>query len=494
MTTAKTTTSKQEGILKALALLSGKSSFEAPMPALKPTTKKAGARKGQRMVVTSAINNTPVHGKFLDMLKNYCKARGAKLMVIPLRYKNPTTQLESKAQDHDWYDPKIAPFLFDQNFADMDHQFKVLGTIKVQATAHNPLSGLDSATRGMTTIIGHPQLQMKALPTNARGPIFLTTTGSITENDFSDTKAGYKASFHHSLSAIVIEPDSKIGAAHIRQLHYHDDGIVDLDKVYTARTVKKAPRLAALVLGDEHAVFASKEVKAATFGKGGLVEQMAPKMLVRHDVLDCHAVSHHHEKNAILKYRKHIEGKDNLLDELTSTAAHIENTTPAGCESVIVSSNHNEHLGRWINEADWKKDMRNAKAYLYLMAAVMESIDHGKDADPFELFCEGKLTRARFLGRNESLMVAGIELGNHGDHGFNGSRGSRVQYAQLPDKTVIGHSHSAGIEKGCYQTGTSSILRMEYNLGPSSWTNTHCAVHANGKRQLITMIEGRHTA
>jgi hypothetical protein len=32
---------------------------------------------------------------------------------------------------------------------------------------------------------------------------------------------------------------------------------------------------------------------------------------------------------------------------------------------------------------------------------------------------------------------------------------------------------------------------LEYTAGPSSWLNTHCLLHADGKRQLIHIIDGK---
>jgi hypothetical protein len=103
-------------------------------------------------------------------------------------------------------------------------------------------------------------------------------------------------------------------------------------------------------------------------------------------------------------------------------------------------------------------------------------------------------TKVKYLRRNESFKICDIEMSHHGDYGANGSRGSRNQFANLPTKTIIGHSHSPGITAGCYQVGTSSALQLEYNQGLSSWMNTHCLVYTNGKRQLINIINGRWRA
>jgi predicted RNA-binding Zn-ribbon protein involved in translation (DUF1610 family) len=49
----------------------------------------------KRFVITAAQNATPVHGHFLEALKRYCEHNGAELVVIPLRYKNPTSRWTS---------------------------------------------------------------------------------------------------------------------------------------------------------------------------------------------------------------------------------------------------------------------------------------------------------------------------------------------------------------------------------------------------------------
>ncbi len=89
------------------------------------------------------------------------------------------------------------------------------------------------------------------------------------------------------------------------------------------------------------------------------------------------------------------------------------------------------------------------------------------------------------------MMVAGVELGMHGDRGPNGSRGSIKNLRRIGVKSIIGHSHTPGIEEGCYQVGTSTVLNLEYANGPSSWLNTHCLLYPNGKRTLVNIIDGK---
>ena len=52
----------------------------------------------------------------------------------------------------------------------------------------------------------------------------------------------------------------------------------------------------------------------------------------------------------------------------------------------------------------------------------------------------------------------------HGDKGPNGARGSIRNLRRIGIRSVIGHTHSPGIDEGCYQVGTSTRLRLEIQV------------------------------
>ena len=114
--------------------------------------------------------------------------------------------------------------------------------------------------------------------------------------------------------------------------------------------------------------------------------------------------------------------------------------------------------------------------------------------DPFAEYAREymkKWDQTTFLPRDDSYLIEGIEVGFHGDQGPNGARGNARSFARVGVRTVVGHSHSPGIYGTCYQVGTSSRLKLEYNKGPSSWLNTHCIIYPNGKRSLVSIINGK---
>ncbi len=451
-------------------------------------------KKHRRFVITSAQNNTDIDENFLKSLEMYCEFNNAALMIIPVRYR-----VQVSEKDLYSYPEEIEEYLFENNIQ-LHPNLKVMGQLKIVATAEFPLTGLNPLSKGDSLVIGHNQLQMTTLPVQQNDfPVILTTTGTISKENYSISKQGMKAEFNHSNSAVVIEIDNEI--FHLRHLNFDGEGFYDFERYYSSEGMSVLRNsIEGIVLGDEHVIFMSEGVKEATFGKdNSIIACLKPKYIIRHDVIDSYAISHHHKNNIFTKYAKWKSGKNDIRQELTEVMKHIEDTTPLYSETWIVPSNHIDHLTRWLNECDPKKEPWNALIYHQLMVEMLKRTEMADSMatypDPFEIFAQhyfkGKSTNIKFLSRRESKKLFDIEVACHGDKGTNGSYGSRLQYSQLPAKVIIGHSHSPGIEKGAYQVGTSSNLKLEYNLGPSSWLNTHCIVYKNGKRQLVNIIKGK---
>lgn len=446
-------------------------------------------------VITSAQSRTPINEDFFASLQQYIKFRDAQLIIIPVLYNNPNA---FHAPEEEVFDKRLNDHLSSQNIQ-IAKKLKVIGSLKVNACAESPLSGLDSITKGDSAIIGHNQLALKTLAVQQDDlPVVLTTTGTISEKNYSESKLGYKASFNHSMSACVVELDGD--NFHIRHLNFDGKGFYDFEWYFDKNGFTLYDGIDVLVTGDEHAVFSDPEVKLATYtSPRSIAKVLKPKTIVRHDVLDAQSISHHHKHDVFTQYAKYTSGANKIEDELMKTINYIVETSPSDATNVIVSSNHNDHLTRWLNEIDIKTEPWNALIYHRLMYEMLlqtkMSTSGAQHPHPFELYSSNIFDErnidVKFLHRTTSFKIHGIELASHGDKGRNGSRGSRRQFADLPAKHIIGHSHSPGIEKGVYQTGTSSYLQMDYNLGPSSWVHAHVIVYPNGKRQLLMVIKGK---
>ncbi len=261
-----------------------------------PESKKQFSQKlkSQTIVVTWAQNATPVHKGFLRALQSYCRSRKADLVVVPGRYKNPTSFFSESQVNAQWWEPSVVPYLLNQR-THLHRGLLLLGDIVVQPTANMPLMGFEGISHSESAIIGHPKLQMNVIPApHQRLPKILTTTGAVTVSNYSDSKAGKKGDFHHIFGAVVVELDG--AHFHIRHLNARADGaFCDLDRIYYPDgSIAKAGPYKALVFGDTHVRFTDKDVTQATFGAEGLVECLNPKSLVFHDLLDAYAVNPYH--------------------------------------------------------------------------------------------------------------------------------------------------------------------------------------------------------
>ncbi|NBU05658.1 MAG: hypothetical protein EBT39_04850 [Sphingobacteriia bacterium] len=101
-------------------------------------------------------------------------------------------------------------------------------------------------------------------------------------------------------------------------------------------------------------------------------------------------------------------------------------------------------------------------------------------------------SKITFLSINDSYRISGIEHGVHGHLGMNGQRNPGNSSLEIAyGSGTFGHSHSGGILRDIFRVGTSTEMRLGYNNGASSWTNTCCPTYKNGSRQLINDINGK---
>lgn len=448
-------------------------------------------------VITAAQNATPVHKPFWAALTLYAKKRGATLLVVPYRYKNPTSMWSASAQDDDWWAPELAPHLLDRRTV-MNPNLILLADIKTQPTASSPLTGFETITGERSAIIGHPKLELTTVPTpQSRMAKILTTTGACTVPNYLPSKAGKKGEFHHTFGACVVEIDGK--RFHMRQINAVRDGsFIDLDTEYRPDGTTRTVRAAALVTGDEHEEFMDPAVAKATYGPRGIVEALDPKEVIHHDIHDFYSRNHHHRGEVFINLAKHRAGADDVRAGLQKTFAWLDSVSQPRRREIVVPSNHPDALARWVKETDPRTDLTNCVFWAETFKAMADATVMGRAGattiDPFAFWGKRMLRhgdRVTFLARDESHTVLGIEVGMHGDAGPNGARGTRNGFTRIGVKSIVGHSHSPGIKDGVYQVGTSSRMGLEYQRGPSSWLHTHCVVYANGKRSLINIIDGK---
>ena len=467
--------------------------------------KWAEIHAAQRFIVTSAMNNSPLHAALWASIKTFAKVNNACILVIPTRYRNPTTRDETRKQAKDaWWPSELHNHLTDE-FIELGPEMWLMGHMRIQATAVTPLGGgIMALSRGAHAVYGHPSLAMLTVPRGSQypSPKILYTTQSCSMPNYSDTRAGAMGEFHHSLGALVLERDE--GLFHMRPVTVDDDGgFYDLTGYYSAGAYTPDQPIEVITAGDEHVRFISPQALRGTYtGDDSMVNVLKPRFIVRNDVADMYSINPHERKDPLKRIASFELAEDTLEEELTAVAAHVNSTTPPGALNVFTWSNHpNEHLLRWMKDVNAVlSEPHNANIWLALWRAVLDTLNAAVDgyahADPFAWWLRRHLnpeTRAKFLAEGESLRVADVDH-IHGHQGPNGARGSRVNLSRIGTKTTIGHGHSPGIRHGCFQAGTLA-LKMKYARGgPSAWAACNIVQYVNGKRAPIFVIDGRWRA
>lgn len=491
-----------------------------------PELKKAKQREFDstktRFIITWAQNDTPIHERFLLNMKAYAKYINASVHVIAGRYKNPTSVFTDK--DHEKWDPRVSNLL-DASRHDIHQYLSIMSDVKIQPTATNPMTGMAGMSGVNSCVFGAPKMQMEMIPVlEGNKPKMMLTTGACTVQNYTDSKAGKKGEFHHQLGFVVVEiADDE--TFYVRQVSATDDGdFTDLcfrtkfkgervelefdnviertrwirahcgDETYAWQgktKVKKNKGVEAVVLGDLHFGHHDPEVLKKTLE---FMDKLPPKHVVLHDVFDGRSISHHEMKDPFRQFQKELNNENDLGLEVQEMLEGLEAFEKY--ENVlIVRSNHDDFLDRWLKNEDWKKQptSKNSLLYMKYSAMLLEQYARNEVKGVIPEVINNRFPHFTTMGRSDSYKVKGWELAQHGDVGSNGSRGSLNQFRKLNTKIIVGHYHSPGRKDNVLAVGTTTKLRVGYNQGPSSWLQSHVLIQPDGKTQHINFINGGFT-
>lgn len=445
-------------------------------------------------LVTWAQNNTPIHKDFFKNLIAYSNHLNAALHVIPGRYKNPTSIFHNS--DGEFWSDELIPFL-DATRNDIANNITVFGDIKIQPTAVNPMSDLQGLCYSTSCIFGSPKIQLQSIPVlPGNKPRVMLTTGACTIANYTDSKSGKKGEFHHTYGAVIVEVKNE-DTIFFRQITAKKNG--DFNDLYwniSNGVVSRNNRIEAIVYGDIHAGEHDENLMNVT--RKEILDKLTPNHIVLHDVFSGISINPHESKDSFLLYGKQIHGKDDLLKEINvmlnviSQFNNYENSNV-----IIVRSNHDDFLDRWLKNEDWKKlpTLKNSRLYMQLSDRLLSQYEKNpnniKGIIP-ELINES-FPRFKTLGLNDSYIVKGFELAMHGNLGVNGAKGSPESFRNLNTKMISAHTHTTFRKDGLLVAGTSTGLRLNYTNGPSSWTQGHVIIDKYGKAQNIIFFDGEFT-
>ena len=460
--------------------------------------------KVKRFVLTSAQNNTLLHEQLWANLVAFSKHVDAKLVVSTYTYnKNAYGKLSVKrgtaTHDRDlWYDERIEPHVCDFRLQ-LAPGLMFCGEMNIIPTAENPLEGFETYTGRQSGIFPHAKFAMRSIATmKGEGTKFNYTTGTCTVRNYIQKKAGLKAEHRHSYGALLVEVDSN-GHWWVRQLNASDDGsFQDLDVLVRDGEVQVGQPVESITWGDVHTAQLDPTVKRLAWGEGGMIDVLRPKFQFIHDLCDGVSFTHHDRGNPHVRFKKFLAGQDFVAGELMDCVKFLKSAQRPFCSTVVVDSNHDGWLSRWLREHDYRLDPKNAVFFLKAQLRMYQAI---ANEEPFcliewalrEVGCPESI---RFLRTDESFKTCDdqIENGLHGHLGPDGARGNAVSLSKMGRKANTAHSHSAAIHDGLYVAGASCRLSQDYNSGPSSWSHSHVVTYPTGKRSIVTMWAGKWRA
>lgn len=451
----------------------------------------------KRVVVTTAVAGCKIHEGFYKSLQLYCKKNKALMLIIPVA----ASASKVKVSNASWQLDRFLGEEWDKGnlelcFGDLELNSNIyVSGIKLNAKQIDPTTGMNRLGNARSFIYGSPKQRLKALPIgNEEMPHVAMGTGAITLPDYksdvyTSQRTGYLAEFDHKLGAVIIELEKK-DYYYFRQVQAESKmgSFVDLGRCYMPSGRSKAVKTSALVLGDWHSgetdIIAQKAWEE-------VAKELKPELIVIHDLFNGKSISHHEAKKCITKAVHSNARETSLRYELLMTArelARLCSWGKSGC--VVVKSNHDDFLERYLQDGRFMKDHENLQISLELADKMINGID------PISYGVSKFLTssinkKLRWLKRDEDFKIADIQCGAHGDKGPNGAKGTLANHEASYGACVIGHSHTPGILREAWQVGTSSYLKLEYNEGPSSWMHCSALIYQNGSRQLIMPINGK---
>jgi len=458
----------------------------------------------KRFILSAAQDGTELDHAFLDNLEAYAEYLGATIKVAKFTY-----GIRSDAEYH----PRLDGYLSDRRL-DIAGKLLFCAEVNTVPTAVNPLSGMETYTRSQWGIFPHTKMQLQSIPTMKGSPAkIIMTTGCVTKPNYIQRKAGIKAEFHHVIAAVLVEVDSD-GDVFCRHLVADADGsFQDLDIFVSDGAVSTGHNVEAITWGDIHHEKIDPVVAQSCWGleynklnlgtpatpypqDDTVLDVLRPKYQFFHDIIDFKARNHHNSKDPHFRYRMFVDDTENVYHGIYAASVFLNYCERSFCTSVVVESNHDMALERWLREADYRSDPINAEYFLLLQAEKYRSIREKDDRwSPLEWTMKkmGEINdRIIFLREEDSYRICrdhgeGIECGIHGHLGANGAKPSPKSYTRMGPKANTAHTHSANIIDGIYTAGVSGSLEMGYNKGLSSWTHSHIITYSNGKRCIVTM-------
>lgn len=444
----------------------------------------------KRFVITTAALGCFIDSSFLSSIENYCKRNDACLLVL---IAEDPASAGGRFIDKELIRHNIVPYDTKLN----DNFF--ISTIKLSTKQIKPTTGLARISQGNGSFIyASPKQFLEFIPTsNTKLPHAVMTTGAITHPNYSpeqsnkehrymSQRTAYIAKYDHVMGAVIVEIEDD-NIYHFRQIQSFEDGsFITLGKKYFPNGQMKPAIPEGFIMGDWHSGQTDPTAKQAW---QEVCEETKPKRVFVHDGLNGLSINHHEQHKKLLKAKRSLNGTSSLENEIKTYADDLNALSKWAKELVVVHSNHDDFLMRYLDEGMYVDDPQNHYFALKLALGAFE----GKYPVKYAVELKGlKAKNIRWLDYNDDFKLSGVVTGAHGHKGPNGARGSIISMERAYGDVISAHDHTPGILRKSWKVGTTSLLKMGYNDdSPSSWFHTSCLLYEGGARELINSINGK---
>ena len=403
----------------------------------------------------------------------------ASIIVNAGVYQNPNSE-NNKNYDTTWH-KRLIPYLA-SNDQKLHKYLRIITDANVLPTASDPLRGFEGITGEESSIIGHPRQHLVTIPTlpGQKGKT-MHTTGAITKPNYRKARVGKKAEFNHSMGFLVVEVMGKddFVARHVSAKS--NGSFIDLDNKVEEGKITKA-KFDTMVFGDTHLGYQDDRMLEEA---KRIALKTKNKFVVFHDIFDGHSVNNHIKDDFIQQALLEKKGLNCIESEVNFLLDWLEGWTKFN--PIIVASNHDDRLDRWVKSFKSIKDVKNAfKVNEYRDLLLNEKAPKGIINYEIEKRFGDKI---KTLGLNDSFKRKKFELALHGHLGANGARGGVNTFRKLNTKIVTAHSHTPSTKDGSYVVGITCHEDHGYNKGIGSWVKSIGVINEFGKFQHLFYTE-----
>lgn len=405
------------------------------MKELKGRLSLKGKNKVDRLILTCAVGNAPIHKGMVSSIKNYIetmKKMGSNAVSVVFSADN-----KFEAIDNFFYN--------DEDFMVLFEDLKVnsnlyLNNIKMNPRQTNPLTGLEkfALTHDSSIVVGAPKIGWEPVCSVEGNQKIKACTGAITTPNYNSHKYGkYRtdtlAENSHELGFIIVELD-RADKFHFRPIEVNNDGsFIDQGILFTPCVKSKRNKDGELVfdkktlpkkikdrikyipahtasLGDLHADHLDPVIEKLTHQQ---IDFLEAKDVILHDSIDFATISHHSDNDATEKQALDMIGHKDVGEELAFTSNAINKITnrPSVQSVKEAFSNHDDFLARCLSAGRHIKDDRNGfvLSRLYPYAVLYKAKMHMECKSATNL----NPSKVKKFGKREATKLLEKRFGKH---------------------------------------------------------------------------------